>query len=514
VTATADTVAVGADPRTFNVTGNDSGGSVAILAAPPGVGVTGFGFDGTVSYAPRGGVAVGGQLSYLLFGPDGVATAAATADMVKPNLEIYNGQDGKVVRDEDETKIGAFTVVNKNDTDGDGLVDNADDQGVHAADGVGANEMDLMRLRVNKPTGFGANDTITVAVTHGAARFFGTSLRENNFGQTLTLNAASFTDGGQQLAFRDYWVEVYDTAAAVRDIEITMTYQGQSVKVNATGVWVNFDNNTGFHANGERNHATDADDPTYDKSFQSFGSHPNFQFGQPPMLDFPIIDPATGSVVAAGIRLMNAMEIKVTPTPAGIGREPGIRFDISRSVESRYWEQRVADPAPVERQWPRKFFPVWRERANDDGGTGDEDNAPHPTTGNIYVMDWPGTTFMISGADYVARNYGGAFKRFIMRMNAQEFVRIHLDNSAFSHDPSVRPTPPQPPAIDKPPALTQDETNQLPYQGSRTSELIDWRSWMDFQWNGTAWVRTTNAGGNVYNEMTLGGPHDLGGPGF
>jgi hypothetical protein len=484
VTATADTVAVGADPRTFDVTGNDSGGSVAILAAPPGVGVTGFGFDGTASYAPRGGVAVGGQLSYLLFGPDGVATATATADMVVPNLDIYNGQGGAVVRDQDETTIGAFTVVNKNDTDGDAKVDNADDQGVHAADGVGVSEMDLMRLRVNKPTGFGANDTVTVAVTHGAARFFGTNLRENNFGQTLTLNAASFVVNGQPVQSLDYWVEIYDTSNTLRDIEITMTYQGQPVKVNATGIWANFNNTTDFHANGEKRPGLNADNLTYLKFWDRWVSNvTGFQLGQPPMMTSNI-DPVTG-LPGFTVSLRNMAEFAFTVLPAGVEKEMGdnIQFDVSRTIEARRWAQLTGQPIDNGTQFAT--FPAFREAANDDNKNIEEDNEPRNQ--QIYSLDQPGLGFSITPAEKAAGDYSGGYARLVQHMNAQEFVRVKLDGSAF-HNPSGNGV-----------------------KGSRASELVNWRSWQDWQWDVTTktWVRSVNTPQYVFNEIALGDPRPL-----
>jgi hypothetical protein len=41
-------------------------------------------------------------------------------------------------------------------------------------------------------------------------------------------------------------------------------------------------------------------------------------------------------------------------------------------------------------------------------------------------------------------------------------------------------------------------------QGSRASELVPWHSWMDFQWDGAAWVRTANTAQATYNDIDLG----------
>lgn len=50
-----------------------------------------------------------------------------TREETAVNLEIYHGQFGSALSEQDEETTGATTVANKNDTDGDGVVDNVDD---------------------------------------------------------------------------------------------------------------------------------------------------------------------------------------------------------------------------------------------------------------------------------------------------------------------------------------------------------------------------------------------------
>ena len=70
--------------------------------------------------------------------------------VVKVDLKIYNGQNAiNPVADEKEETVGAFTVANLNDTDGDGVIDNVDNDVTATA--RGRNEVDLMKIIFNKP---------------------------------------------------------------------------------------------------------------------------------------------------------------------------------------------------------------------------------------------------------------------------------------------------------------------------------------------------------------------------
>jgi hypothetical protein len=69
-------------------------------------------------------------------------------------------------------------------------------------------------------------------------------------------------------------------------------------------------------------------------------------------------------------------------------------------------------------------------------------------------------------------------------MNALDFVRVKVGGSDFQHPGD-------------------------PVQGSRASELIAWHTWMDFQWDGAAWVRTANSAQVTFNDIGLGQPWAL-----
>ena len=510
VTANPDRIVIGRDPITASVTANDSGGGgmVAVLSSRvPAKRITEFGFDGTLKYSPSAAPAPI-SFNYRLFSSNGKGAATGAADLPTPQLTLSNGGEGGTpVPDKNEEDVGAFTVVNQNDTDADGKYDNVDEEGVKAGDGPGVNEMDLMRLTVSRPAGFVAADTLTVTVLAGPAKIFTSDRRIGKGVATLPVTPNDF--GADQS--KDYWVEIHNTTGGIRGVSIELSYtsQGKTGKdlVKATGVWVNFSTPGGFHTTG-KDRAGQADDPTYQQYFDSTGKHEYFSLGRPFGMLFPTVDPAKRVV-----RLANAMEIEFTATPFGIWKEPNVVFDVSRSVQARSWRQKTTDANPVEIKWVERFFPAFRERANDDPIAQDEDPAPHPDSGNMYQFDFPGIDNPVDVADVNKGDYSGGYKRNVQHMNAQEFVRVKF-NGSFAHDITVAPFPTPDTKDNTPPTLTQDLTNKLPYQGSRASELVDWRSWLDFQWNGITWVRTEDAGGKVYNEMTLGPPRNLNDPGF
>ena len=480
VTAKTDYIAVGDDKTEANVQANDSGGTVSVLAQRPiAKRLTQFGFAGDLKYDPGAApLDISPGFPYRLYTQNGFAFATATAQMDAVNLELHNSQEKiESVRPVNERDVGAFTVVNTNDTDGDGKLDTEDTLGVRELHGNGQNEKDLMRLRVRKPVGFAETDAITLTVTAGPALIYTSPYREGVGATPVTVGADAFGT----LTYVDYWVEVRSPQAAVRGVTVEMKYKGQPETAKATGVWVNYDAATGFHADGRKNRADDADEAIYKTTFESLGKSPDFSLG----LSKPVVvvlHDQQQQVQGFRIFFVNPVEHEFTATPAGIDREP-VRFDVSRSVEARLWRQKQGQPigeVGADQGYP-VAYPPFREKSNDDPAANCD---PVPNLGShLYSFDASGSrTDLPVGAP----NTSNGLARIVSRMNATEFVRVLVHKGdEFTHDGKAG-TP-------------------GPVQGSRASNFVYWRSWLDYTWDGK-WARTANAGNDIYNEVVLGPP--------
>jgi hypothetical protein len=492
--ANDDTIAVGDGPQTFAVTENDANWSVAVLESHPGVGRL-LAFDsygGNATYDPRFSTA-GASFSYTVFSARGEFTATATVQTVKPNLEIFNGQGGAAVREEndDEVNIGAFTVVNTNDTDGNGEYDSAQTDVRPVWPAPGFEEIDLMRLRVHRPNvDINVQGQIRIDLNTSNGKIWKKPYKQTLAvapGGFMLLGPEVFTLVGEPdpLPYVDYWVEIFQKSNELRSVTITMTYGGKTDTVKATGVWADWTPGQ-FHINpSQTKYSDDADSQTYQAIFNAFRNmQGGFTLGQPGMLLQEARNKA-GQLVAYVVWHVNAMEMEFTAMPAGIRNEQGgaIKFDLSRTIEGVKKLQIQGGPL---NDVDSKTFPPFHEVANDDGGPDDEDNDPN-LNNHIYSLDFPGHTIPISVASknagaYNVRLDGAQIVRTVTRMNAQEFVRVKLDGS-------------------RPAGNT--------FQGSRASEFIDWHSWADFYWDGKAWARVTNTPTATFNHIGLGHPWKL-----
>ena len=135
--------------------------------------------------------------------------------------------------------IGAFTVANLNDTDGDGVVDADDDQVVplpgSPSPAPGTYEMDLMYL-VIKPFSDPNNNGQKLALTvSGGARLFETSLKGQEI--ALTNGVVEFNLADIQPNGKTIWVEATNKSAVLRYISIQLQYRWAKDTVKATGIW-------------------------------------------------------------------------------------------------------------------------------------------------------------------------------------------------------------------------------------------------------------------------------------
>jgi hypothetical protein len=189
------------------------------------------------------------------------------------------------------------------------------------------------------------------------------------------------------------------------------------------------------------------------------------------------------------ILLNNPVEMAFTVLPAGVENEAGgkmVVLDLSRTIEERVWQQQPG--GQIGNGTQTQTFPAFREIANDDTTSNDEDSIPKNQT--IYALDTPGWIIgPYSAQDWTDRNLSAGYVRLVRRMNAHEFVRVKVGGGTF-HTPDAQGKP----------------TSGNGFAGSRASELVNWRSWVDFTWdaNDKKWVRTPDTPQNVYNELKIG----------
>ena len=338
------------------------------------------------------------------------------------DLKIWNGQDA-TTEVADKTVVGAFTVANLNDTDGDGIIDKDDD------DVPG--EKDLMKLYVGGYAGL--TGQVKLTVKSGSVKFWEHKEKKN---QPIALNANGevfFTipAGGMN---KTIWVEATAASGAVRDIEIWEGYQPAqgalqdgTDKVKATAIWVDQGANGIITAGNAV--PGNLDDATAKGTFQN--AHDS---------KFGIFNASPGK---AQFSYSIGFEFKVKP--AGIGNEPGIKFDVSRQRETAAW---VKD----NQGWfgnPAGAFPTTPDEPNDDNHAADEDNSP--TNDHIYSLDNPMVPFLPAPAE-----------RTVKRGNFREFVRVRLDGQAF-----------------------QNQNGTV--EGSRCSNFQDWRMRGDISNSNGVW---------------------------
>jgi hypothetical protein len=318
-------------------------------------------------------------------------------------LTIHHGQGGRPVPDIDEYDIGAFTVANINDTDGDGFTD--------AWDGVvqaytdtqgkqrGIDEVDLMRLIVKRPPGYVADTHVTIVADPSQVRFWGSETKGGDpyeldpFG-TLTL---SFETGQ---TFRELWVEAIAVSTAVRDITITAQYGTSHDTVRATAVWAaKVAHNSDTTNNIDELNAVLAMEPW--KNMPDGSSIPQLLraiykgFGIRPLSE----------VYGVANVIIQAWQ----PLPEGILDEPGAKFDITRRADDMRFDRITVDFV----QFHEVVMPDMLDMVNDDGKTTDEDG---PYGGLLFVFDTPGragvaTEPVTSRAD---------------RHNFEEFIRVKV----------------------------------------------------------------------------------------
>lgn len=433
----------------------------------------------------------------------------------KVNLIIHNGlkneSGGQEISgdDDEEYSKGAFTVANLNDTDGDNNPD-WDDNEVAS---VKRDEVDLMELTVTQPNpNEGGN--VTLSVKTGNVKLWKFPTKKEEF--ELTDNKATIATDQLPITL---WVEARDVSAALRDIELELEYKGAKDNVRATAIWAE---KTGFRNSPEDQHikeltanaasgqkkinVTNTDNLAVGSKLIIFRGSTNIRetriihsiddneitFTQNLTNAYqtedevlegvsPLADAETASLLESGgprlgathvsPRPSNGMEMEFTVKPAGIGSEEGIVWDVTRQIETKSWQQEDGEINQIDIH--TEDFPSAPEQPNDDGNLAgnDDDESIAPREDKMYSID--GTGPLVPDVAFT--------QRWWLRMNMREFVRIKFSGSF------------------------NDVTDEV--EGSRTSDLIQWRSRHDLVRVGLNWTRNMD-GGNVI-ELVEGVFQDL-----
>ncbi len=362
-----------------------------------------FHSDGSFKYTPSGTYA--GTDTFTYYAHDGLANSETPATVqidVFPDheLTIYYGNSAAAVPDDLEESVGAFTVANLNDTDGDGQVDAWDEDGVIAT-AQGENEVDLMQLVIHKPVpDLGGSVWLTVS-DPTTVRLWEEPTKVNE----IVMDMYGELEFSTSELPKTLWVELTSPSNWLRDVQISTNYQEYGGDtVTATGVWASLT----ACAYGDASYA--------DLIMQA----PWCEVvpGQDPQ---PLMEDIGGT----GLRpvptevfgvdsVLNSMWMCFTVSPPGIQEVQYVSFDVTRRVETRVWkldaQKSVIPPAVHEEDFPPK-----NEEANDDAvGETDESDEPNANQ-HMFAVDAPGPThaWLLPGPQYC-----------VSRFNAEEFVRF------------------------------------------------------------------------------------------
>lgn len=291
-------------------------------------------------------------------------------DKVTINVEIADGQAGTLLSETEEDTPGAFTVANKNDTDGDGTVDTAD-QDVQG-------EIDLMQLKLNPPTNTDQEADCTLTVPTNAKLF---KSNDKKAGEETKR-----TWKVKELP-KTFWVELQDSSSAVRSEVFTWTGNGVSDTCKATGIWVTKD---GFRNVGN----VLSQDANEQKLVNTFAIYSN-------------PGPALG---LSSNPFANGMEMQFKVKPAKMHMETKVTLDISRQIEEAHWTIIGQNVTPG----TTSNYPAVEGEPSDDDNDGDEDNVPD-LNDHCYSVD----SIAIGALDPTE-------DRYVAKFNFREFARIKI----------------------------------------------------------------------------------------
>ncbi|MFM9950334.1 MAG: hypothetical protein ACKV1O_20530 [Saprospiraceae bacterium] len=403
------------------------------------------------------------------------------------DMTIFNGlydwltrdtslSGGQPISEDREVRIGAVTLANLNNTDGDYLADgtteriDVEDDDVERVNNsvVGRNEIDLMRLVIKKsPTLNPAVDgVIKLTKISGNVKLWWKPTKDSLVVMTsIANNLLEFTFDHNNDFLGDtmtvMYIEAIGKSAAVRDIEFQLAYEKQRDTVKATAIWA--EQTKGWYARDNT--------PT----LGNFGANENLNYfdelefinrlnkldvaedgtlyGYGPSVKGPIgiTVQGQGDYSNKNKRLggRHLVEYRVYPRGANVlADSAGIQFDIARQKRVISLTYFSGDSTPRRPNVNHPYLFPWEpsmqgqnhqqrdnEFPNDDGGQEDEDvrlppSEQHPDSLLLYSFDNAANSIKVPGVqsddDHIA------FR--LTKATFSEFVRVALDTFPVAGD--------------------------------------------------------------------------------
>ena len=408
-----------------------------------------FHSDGSFKYTPSGTYA--GTDTFTYYAHDGLESSTEPATVAidvfpAQELTIHHGQSGPAVADHLEESVGAFTVANGNDTDGDGVWDHVDDAVI--ATPYGRDEVDLMQLVIHKPVpDLGGSVWLEVS-DPTRVRLWEEPTKVTEVVMDMYGNVTFLTTDLPKTV----WVEITSPSNQLRDVQISSNYEVYAGDtVTATGVWVYLS-------------AVEHDTKSAAELFAP--GTPWHDMTDPPRQTAEHVLGGTGlRPIVAGDPVRNAIWMRFEVAPNGAWNESGVRFDVTRRMEWAFWQVDSNQTVYAHNYFE---FPDMTEEANDDSRTDDETNEPD-ASGYMWTHDNP-------------RKLNGPQWDQVLdvaRFNAQEFVRVRFDGT----DPSGNGT-----------------------DGSRCSGRLMWHCCHTLEPDGSGWWQRTTGNQEVAGVNDIGYP--------
>lgn len=304
---------------------------------------------------------------------------------VKLDLEIADGQTGNILTSTEEDNPGAFTVANKNDTDGDGTIDNLDDEVT--------GEVDLMRMVINPPIPNNDPELIVTLTKPVSAKLYKASDKKGGEVSETTWKAKNLP--------LTYWVEMQTESSAIMSDAFTLSASNTiRDNVNATAIWVE---KTDFHNKTEENLWKDCDDPAKN----TFAEVMYGKFGPYSVAPTPDKGGAIGRNCG----------FEFVTKPSGLSSQTKVKFDCTRQKKARVWTT-VGNDTELYQKIDRSEDPGPIDTPNDESIKKlDNDNIPDHNN-HIYSLDFPGLEYTIPQT------------RYLIKANFLEYVRVSFNGSA------------------------------------------------------------------------------------